>query len=485
MSSKINADGKGLGKPAKKTETASKSIFGKALSHNVLKPNHGNLKEPLSEMTNQNNTAMDTAPVDNWDLREVFSQKQSPIPKPEQISAETSPAVELPKGGSPKEEAVTQPKQKEIGFFEKLFKQGDKGKGAAKENQQESKETESPDAATAEREATEVLRRLDNVQQVLNEGDKDSIRPSHVDNASQSPVFADSSVTENPNESEDKRDKGANAETFAEENPVMNFFKTLVSPTKSPSKIELEPQHAGEEEIKSNGETKEGATKASEPTQPELQQEVPESQAKPKPVKEPSQNPFGKLFKSKAAKEAPQNVEQQNIGTTVNSETSATLPHPQIETSKREMGPGPDEKAKPQRCEEEEVKPAKKGFLHFFKHMDSDATDGPGDKSPTSASGDTAKKGKDNQGQRKSSAESSQEQQKTMSMEVLPPAQQQNAILVPTQNGEEVKPKEASEKKLDKRHSFGGFLKTLGGKKTADVGVQTDPVSIYPAGKAK
>uniref|UniRef100_A0A4W3ISP6 Breast carcinoma-amplified sequence 1 n=1 Tax=Callorhinchus milii TaxID=7868 RepID=A0A4W3ISP6_CALMI len=404
MSSKINADGKGLGKPAKKTETASKSIFGKALSHNVLKPNHGNLKEPLSEMTNQNNTAMDTAPVDNWDLREVFSQKQSPIPKPEQISAETSPAVELPKGGSPKEEAVTQPKQKEIGFFEKLFKQGDKGKGAAKENQQESKETESPDAATAEREATEVLRRLDNVQQVL---------------------------------------------------------------------------------IKSNGETKEGATKASEPTQPELQQEVPESQAKPKPVKEPSQNPFGKLFKSKAAKEAPQNVEQQNIGTTVNSETSATLPHPQIETSKREMGPGPDEKAKPQRCEEEEVKPAKKGFLHFFKHMDSDATDGPGDKSPTSASGDTAKKGKDNQGQRKSSAESSQEQQKTMSMEVLPPAQQQNAILVPTQNGEEVKPKEASEKKLDKRHSFGGFLKTLGGKKTADVGVQTDPVSIYPAGKAK
>ncbi|NWT55338.1 BCAS1 protein, partial [Erythrocercus mccallii] len=45
--------------------------------------------------------------------------------------------------------------------------------------------------------------------------------------------------------------------------------------------------------------------------------------------------------------------------------------------------------------------------------------------------------------------------------------------------------KEASYKRTEKRQSLGGFFKGLGSKRTSDAEVQTDPVSILPAGKSK
>ncbi|NWH88090.1 BCAS1 protein, partial [Aegithalos caudatus] len=45
--------------------------------------------------------------------------------------------------------------------------------------------------------------------------------------------------------------------------------------------------------------------------------------------------------------------------------------------------------------------------------------------------------------------------------------------------------KEPSYKKAEKRQSLGGFFKGLGSKRTSDAEVQTDPVSILPAGKSK
>uniref|UniRef100_A0A8B9S2G8 Breast carcinoma amplified sequence 1 n=1 Tax=Apteryx owenii TaxID=8824 RepID=A0A8B9S2G8_APTOW len=52
------------------------------------------------------------------------------------------------------------------------------------------------------------------------------------------------------------------------------------------------------------------------------------------------------------------------------------------------------------------------------------------------------------------------------------------------QNGGDTS-KEPSFKKAEKRQSFGGFLKGLGPKRMSDAEVQTDPVSILPAGKSK
>ncbi|NXY57662.1 BCAS1 protein, partial [Callaeas wilsoni] len=45
--------------------------------------------------------------------------------------------------------------------------------------------------------------------------------------------------------------------------------------------------------------------------------------------------------------------------------------------------------------------------------------------------------------------------------------------------------KEPSYKKTEKRQSLGGFFKGLGSKRMSDAEVQTDPVSILPAGKSK
>ncbi|NWV59974.1 BCAS1 protein, partial [Malurus elegans] len=45
--------------------------------------------------------------------------------------------------------------------------------------------------------------------------------------------------------------------------------------------------------------------------------------------------------------------------------------------------------------------------------------------------------------------------------------------------------KEPPCKKAEKRQSLGGFFKGLGSKRTSDAEVQTDPVSIVPAGKSK
>ncbi|XP_059337056.1 breast carcinoma-amplified sequence 1 isoform X2 [Ammospiza nelsoni] len=45
--------------------------------------------------------------------------------------------------------------------------------------------------------------------------------------------------------------------------------------------------------------------------------------------------------------------------------------------------------------------------------------------------------------------------------------------------------KEPSHKKAEKRQSLGGFFKGLGSKRMSDAEVQTDPVSILPAGKSK
>ncbi|XP_009979782.1 PREDICTED: breast carcinoma-amplified sequence 1 [Tauraco erythrolophus] len=62
--------------------------------------------------------------------------------------------------------------------------------------------------------------------------------------------------------------------------------------------------------------------------------------------------------------------------------------------------------------------------------------------------------------------------------------EQQAAETDSIQNGGDTS-KEPSFKKTEKRQSLGGFFKGLGSKRMSDAEVQTDPVSILPAGKSK
>ncbi|NWW40662.1 BCAS1 protein, partial [Panurus biarmicus] len=63
------------------------------------------------------------------------------------------------------------------------------------------------------------------------------------------------------------------------------------------------------------------------------------------------------------------------------------------------------------------------------------------------------------------------------------PREQPAAAPDSIQNGGDAK--EPSCKKAEKRQSLGGFFKGLGSKRMSDAEVQTDPVSILPAGKSK
>ncbi|XP_067904894.1 breast carcinoma-amplified sequence 1 isoform X3 [Heterodontus francisci] len=484
MSANTNAEEKGLEKSA---NTVSKSRFSMSFSRSVPGRTIGPSTEPISGtaklQTNQESISVNTASVDKLNLQESSSQKGSSAQKQQQLSTESSDAAEHT------EKETEQPKQKEVSFFDKLFKQGDKGK-LQNENQGDLKTAESQDPAAADKEATELIHRLDSVHQYLETGDnnKDQTTSSNGDKVSQNLA---SKSSENVKDSE----KDNKAETPADDKSVMNFFKTLVTPTKSSSKTELDTQQASDDKKKVNGEQKEAAAKPHKLEQKAAEQlETSKTDAdssdKAKLEKAPTQSPFGKLFKQKTIKEVPQvsasqKVEQENETSKSDAKSEKGTSQPQKQISKQESkSPESVQKVK---SEEEEVKPAKKGFLNFFKQMDSGLADDPAKKGPeiTENSVQPAKKGKDNSKQKKTAPEGNQEEpQKTKSVEALPPTEQPNTILVPIPNGNNIKTKETP-KKLEKKQTFGLFIKQLGGKKTADVAVQTDPVVIYPAGKAK
>ncbi|XP_078411488.1 breast carcinoma-amplified sequence 1 isoform X2 [Cetorhinus maximus] len=489
ISANTNAEEKELEKSAK---PVSKSRFSMSFSRSVPGRANGPSTEPISGtgklQANQESASVNTASVDKVNLQESSSQKGTPALKQQQLSAEPADAAEH----IVKE--TEQQKQKEVSFFDKLFKQGDKGK-PQNENQGDLK-AGSQDPADAEKEATELIHRLDNVHQYLETGDssRDHTTSSYGDKVSQN------SASKSP-ENFKEPEKENKADTPADDNSVMNFFKTLVTPTKSSSKTELGSQQASDDKNKVNGEHKEAAAKSHKLEQKAAEQEMSktndaDSSDKAKLEKSPTQSPFGKLFKQK--------VEQENVTSTTDAKSEKGISQPQKQISKQEIKS--PESAQKVKSEEEEVKPAKKGFLNFFKQMsvkedekyaesakgsegkDSGLADDPTRKGHETRENSVppAKKGKDSSRQKKTAPEGDQEEpRRTKSVEALPPSQQPNTVSVSIPNGNNIKATEAPEKRLEKKQSFGVFLKQLGGKKTADVAVQTDPVVIHPAGKTK
>ncbi|XP_041061049.1 breast carcinoma-amplified sequence 1 isoform X2 [Carcharodon carcharias] len=496
ISANTNAEEKELEKSAK---PVSKSRFSMSFSRTVPGRTNGPSTEPISGtgklQANQESASVNTASVDKVNLQESSSQNGTPALKQQQLSAEPADAAEH----IVKE--TEQPKQKEVSFFDKLFKQGDKGK-PQNENQGDLK-AESQHSADADREATELIHRLDNVHQYLETGDssRDHTTLSYGDKVSQN------SASKSP-ENFKEPEKENKADTPADDNSVMNFFKTLVTPTKSSSKTELGSQQASDDKNEVNGEHKEATAKSHKLEQKAAEQKISktndaDSSDKAKLEKSPTQSPFGKLFKQKTIKEVPQ-VEQENVISTTDAKSEKGISQPQKQFSKQEIKS--PESAQKVKSEEEEVKPAKKSFLNFFKQMsvkedekyaesakgsegkDSGLADDPTKKGHETRENSVppAKKGKDSSRQKKTAPEGNQEEpQGTKSVEALPPSQQSNTVSVSIPNGNNIKATEAPEKRLEKKQSFGVFLKQLGGKKTADVAVQTDPVVIHPAGKTK
>lgn len=147
----------------KSTKPVSKSIFSFSFARSVPGRTDDSSTEPKSEtaqlQANQK-TSGNTAPIDKMNLRQSSPQKGDSAQKQRQPSTESFNAAEST------EKETGQPKQKEVSFFDKLFKQGDKSK-QQNGHRGDVKTAGSQDLTAADREAGELIHRLDNVHQYL------------------------------------------------------------------------------------------------------------------------------------------------------------------------------------------------------------------------------------------------------------------------------------------------------------------------------
>uniref|UniRef100_A0A493TD24 Brain enriched myelin associated protein 1 n=1 Tax=Anas platyrhynchos platyrhynchos TaxID=8840 RepID=A0A493TD24_ANAPP len=104
----------------------------------------------------------------------------------------------------------------------------------------------------------------------------------------------------------------------------------------------------------------------------------------------------------------------------------------------------------------------------------------------TAESEPVGQKSKESSKDKKSTVElSKQKGSKQEAREQPDSREQQTAETDSIQNGGDASKEPSSYKRTEKRQSLGGFFKSLGSKRMSDAEVQTDPVSILPAGKSK
>lgn len=297
----------------------------------------------------------------------------------------------------------------------------------------------------------------------------------------------------------------AKEDAQAENSSIMSFFKTLVSPHKAETK--KDPEDTGEEKsaapsanLKSDKanvtlQEPQGAAKNSTPTET----------AKEKGG--PSSLPLGKLFWKKSVKEdsvptgAEENVVCESPVEAVKSEEVESALQTVDLGEEGERTPEPAEEA-PRREERRAPRPSLMallrqmsvkgdgGITHSEEINEKDSsyqTSDPTEKvvappQPEAAAAAAGQKGKEGPSKDKKAATETNKQKgnrqeaKEPALGVEPAAAEANSL----PNGD--KPQKRPEKR---RQSLGGFFKGLGPKRMLDAQVQTDPVSIGPAGKSK
>ncbi|KAM9527613.1 breast carcinoma-amplified sequence 1 isoform 2-T2 [Guaruba guarouba] len=324
----------------------------------------------------------------------------------------------------------------------------------------------------------------------------------------------------------------------AVDNSVMSFLRTLVSPSKAEAKsdsedkgLKAEKGHGGQPAPKTAPESYTKGAKKKKAESPKL-----------------GHSTFSKLFRHKAAKETQQttntkSTEQQPVTSVksdknvpssqepqttkqstkapepaaqqqavasdapkeVTKERSSSAPMPlsklfwkknpseeaeMVSNEKTDMpseaaAPDKDDSKNPEAAEvkprREESKTPKANLRKFFK-LTLNSTErpvAPAESEPVS------QKSKESSKDKKSTVELSKQKGSKQETREQPDSREQQAAETDSiQNGGDAS-KEPSFKKTEKRQSLGGFFKGLGSKRTSDAEVQTDPVSILPAGKSK
>ncbi|XP_031998095.1 breast carcinoma-amplified sequence 1 isoform X7 [Hylobates moloch] len=438
ISAVTDANGKNLGKEAKPEAPAAKSRFFLMLSRPVpgrtgdqaTDSSLGSVKLDVSS----NKAPANKDPSESWTLPVAAGPGQdtdkTPGHAPAQdkvLSAAGDPTLLPPETGGAGGEAPSKPK--DSSFFDKFFKL-DKGQEKVPgDSQQEAKRAEHQD-------------KVDEVPGLSGQSDDVPAGKDIVDGKEkegQELGTVNCSVPGDPEGLETAKD-GSQAAAIAENNnSIMSFFKTLVSPNKAETK--KDPEDTGAEkspttsaDLKSDkanftSQETQGAGKNSKGCNPSGHTE---SLTTPDTAKEstkeksgPTSLPLGKLFWKKSVKEdsVPTGAEENTSDST---EKTITPPEPE----------------------------------------------------PTGA----PQKGKEGSSKDKKSA-AEMNKQKSNKQEAKEPAQCTEQATVDTnslQNGDKL------QKRPEKRQqSLGGFFKGLGPKRMLDAQVQTDPVSIGPVGKSK
>nr|XP_032630605.1 breast carcinoma-amplified sequence 1 isoform X3 [Chelonoidis abingdonii] len=508
ISSTSDANGKNLGTEAKKPVPAAKSRFVFAFSRPVpgrteeqaTDSSVGSAKlDVSSEMPEVNKASSEKVDSSATAVLEEGSDKNlSQAPSAAELSD-----TELIALASPETEDAASSKTKQVTFFDRLFKL-EKGKEKEKsktqvETQDESQTTEIPEAGITAEEAAGLQSTPNNVPQ-----GKD------IEDCNQKAVQQGSAGV-NTEEAAVKQENPKAFATTDNNNSVMSFFKTLVSPSKSEAKSDSEDKSTKEAQQTTNTQgaeqpvtsvnvkseknappaqesqtTKQNA-KASEPAAQQqataATTEAPKDMTKERSA--PTSTPLSKLFWKKTAPE----------------DTEVVI-NAKVEASLEAVAPDKDETKSPETAEvklrREDNKTPKTNLRKFFKlsvkndggvtsseevngpdssHQTLGSTERPGAPTESEPVGQKSKESsKDKTSTTELSKQETQDQQDSR--------EQQTITTASIQNGGDTA-KDSTFKKIEKRQSFGGFFKGLGPKRMSDAEVQTDPVSILPAGKSK
>ncbi|XP_044783434.2 breast carcinoma-amplified sequence 1 isoform X6 [Bubalus bubalis] len=483
-SAAAEANGESLGKDAKPQAPAAKSRFFLTLSRPV--PGRtGDQATDSSSGSVRLDVSSDKAPG-NKDPSEPMALPVAAAPghgpdkTPGQTPAQAEglPAAPGPEHPPSESGAVTPAKPKDSSFFDKLFKL-DKGRDKAPVDlPQEAESTEHPHPA-AETPGLSTQSEDGPAERDLVDG---------KGKGGQEVPTVSRSVPGDPEQLEIAKE-----DAQAENSSIMSFFKTLVSPNKAETK--KDPEDTGEEKsaapsanLKSDKanitlQEPQGAAKNSTPT------ETAKDGAKEKGG--PSSLPLGKLFWKKVVCESPvEAVKSEEVESALQTadlgEEAERTPEPAEETPRRE-----------------ERKASRPSLMALLRQMSvkgdggithseeinakdsSYQTSDPTEKvvaPPQPEAAAAGQKGKEGPSKGKKAAAETNKQKgdKQEAKEPAPGVEPAAAEANSLPNGD--KPQKRPEKR---RQSLGGFFKGLGPKRMLDAEVQTDPVSIGPAGKSK
>lgn len=508
------AGGQNLGKEAKPRAPAAKSHFFLPLSRPV--PGRaGDRGEDSSEPprapgrpdVSSAGGLGDKGASDSMALRPAAARGTGPDKTPGRtpadhhgLAATRGPAPRPPESGG-----AAPSKPKDAGFFNKLFKL-DKG-----QDQAPAVSHQEAECAAREDQAFDIPACPGPAHDVPAERD---IVEGQDKGQEVTPVSC--SLPRDPEELEIAKEDPQTTAITEDNNPIMSFFKTLVSPNKAETKKDLEDTGAEKSPATSADLKSDKATFVPQETQGAAKNPTPTETAKEgaKQKGGPSPLPLGKLFWKKSVKEEPvptgaeENVVCESpVEVRRSQEVDSTLQTVDL-NEEAEATPAPPEG----KLKREERKPPTNSLMAFLRQMSvkgdggtthSEDINGKDSSYQTSHSAQKAttppepqpqpagasQKGKEGSAKDKKTAASESNKQRNNKQEAKEPAPcacAEPAVAVAMAQANALQNGDRPHRRREKRsQSFRGFFKGLGPKRMLDAQVQTDPVSIGPVGKSK